>query len=308
MYHHGQPFYPSAVIWAPVYVFQAISSEVRYFRAVNTRLHTFIRTSFWELRGHLIQPWARMYGASIQDNVASLQDCLRFLECIKIFITSRGGPNVSQCSCKSARKRWHFLFWLRVTAPHGFIIFIYSSNVGKIHDITVYRQRCLNQKLQHNSIGSGTQNYVYGNSALAIRPWLQVSFKRTASSPEQVVLNTRMSCAHEPISGAIKPSNSDSVQWNDLKCWRLTKRPLQSCLKWLSCFGVYTYVLIFMAVVRLVSISTVNLQRLMNVLPRCNISGKTSWQGLRGRREFVCDLLVLLAVLYHWAKCAFHWL
>lgn len=96
------------------------------------------------------------------------------------------------------------LLYLTVTAPDGLILFLYAPNVGRRYDMTLYRQSGLDQEPQQNSVISGTQHYVYGDSAFIMSPRLQVAFNRTFVTLEQAVFNTDMSGPREGVEWSYK--------------------------------------------------------------------------------------------------------
>ena len=83
-----------------------------------------------------------------------------------------------QCSCYSDHKRMHCLIYQTVTTPDGFILCLYAPEVCRRHELTLLRESEVEERLQSCLNIGGRQNYLYGDAAYMMRPWMQVAFPR----------------------------------------------------------------------------------------------------------------------------------
>lgn len=122
-----------------------------------TQMH---ETIFGSLRTDIVETRARSYEDCIRDNGAPLTNCIGFMYGTKIFMARPGGSNVNRKSCYSGYKRSHCLVYLTVTTPDGLVLNLYGPEVGRRHDMTLYRQSGLDGALREHLLVNGVQYYV----------------------------------------------------------------------------------------------------------------------------------------------------
>lgn len=155
-------------------------------------------------RSDLMEERAGLYAQAITDNGASLDCCVGFVDSTKIQMSRPGGPSANQRSCYSGHKRFHCLMYQTITTPDGIIFHMFGPEVGRRHDITLYRQSNLDAVLSSTMNINGRQFYLYGDPAYILRPWLQVGFSRTFATPAQLIHNAAMSAAREAVEWSYK--------------------------------------------------------------------------------------------------------
>lgn len=79
----------------------------------------------------------------------------------------------------SGHKRFHCLTYQSVTTPDGLILNMYGPEVGRRHEITLYRQINMDAVLSSGLNFIGFHNCIYGDPAYMLRPWMQVAFTST---------------------------------------------------------------------------------------------------------------------------------
>ena len=169
---------------------------------------------FWELiisfsssNSHLLSSFqtelmtarAPAYAAAIHAKGAPLLHCVGFIDCTKIQMTRPGGSAVLQRSVYSGHKSFHCFIYQTVTTPDGLLFYMYGPEVGRRHDMTLYRESGLDGILQSTFNNGGVQYCLYGDAAYILRPWLQTAFPRLGASAEQLWYNKGMSSVREAV-------------------------------------------------------------------------------------------------------------
>lgn len=162
----------------------------------STLLQTF--------RSSLMVERAQLYAESICCRGSPLDKCVGFIDCTKIQMQRPGGANTNQRAVYSGHKRFHCLVYQTITTPDGLIFHMHGPQVGRRHDITLYRQSGLDDILENSLLIDGQQFYIYGDQAYMIRPWLQVAFSRAWASEQQIQFNTAMSSVRETVEWSYK--------------------------------------------------------------------------------------------------------
>lgn len=164
------------------------------------------------IRGHLLEnfraslmgPRAEEYAKAIHDRGAPLDNCVGFIDCTRIEICRPGGRGILQRSTYSGYKRKHCLIYQTVKTPDGLLFYMYGPEVGRRHDMTLYRERNLGAVLQVVLVINGTQYCIYGDEAYVMRPWLQKAFPRLSATAEELLYNTAMSAVREAVEWSYK--------------------------------------------------------------------------------------------------------
>eukprot|EP00171_Calliarthron_tuberculosum_P007558 IDg7558t1 len=168
--------------------------------------------SFVEARKHLLEVFrsglmgrrAEIYSAAIKERGAPLDNCVGFIDCTKIQMSRPGGSGAIQRSCFSGHKRFHCLVYQTVTTPDGLMFNLYGPEVGRRHDMTLYRESNLDAVLQEALLVDGRQYCIFGDSAYVLKPWLQTAFPRVGSTSAQEAYNTAMSMVREAVEWTYK--------------------------------------------------------------------------------------------------------
>lgn len=145
------------------------------------------------MRGGFLRERAAIYAESIRDNNAPLPNCVGFIDCSNIRICRPGGEGANQRSCYSGHKRVHCLKYQTLTTPDGLMFALFGPEVGRRHDVTLYRSSQWESVLRDNMYIAGIQYYIYGDSAYLLRPWMQLPYFRDMATAEQVGFITAMS-------------------------------------------------------------------------------------------------------------------
>lgn len=85
------------------------------------------------------------------------------------------------------------LIYQIITSSDGFIQAFYGQEFGRRHDLTLLRQSNWEQQLEKILIVEGEQYYTYGDSALLMRPYMSVPFRRGTATTDELIFNTNTS-------------------------------------------------------------------------------------------------------------------
>lgn len=196
---------------------------------------------FWEVvegfiatRGSLIETFrsdlmherAPLYAAAIYEKGAPLDNCAGFIDCTKIQMSRPGGRGSLQRACYSGHKRFHCLIYQTVTTPDGLMFHLYGPEVGRRHDMTLYRQSGMDQQLQSTMVIGGRQYCLYGDPAYILRAWLQVAYDRASATAEQLVYNKGMSSVREAVEWAYKDLKQIWSSQDYKRMLRVRKSPI----------------------------------------------------------------------------------
>ncbi|KAF4144050.1 DDE superfamily endonuclease [Phytophthora infestans] len=110
-------------------------------------------------------------------------------------VVARGSP-IDRCigfidgTCYNGHKRKHALKYQGVMAPYGLFIDFYGPVLGRRHDVYLLR---VSEVLQRLVSVHGESYCLYGDPAYPNRPTLQVGFKGSRLSRDQIAFNGAMS-------------------------------------------------------------------------------------------------------------------
>ena len=159
---------------------------------------------FETFRSDLISERADLYAAALKQKGAPLDNCVGFLDCTKIQNSRPGGAAIIQRACYSGHKRFHCLIYQTITTPDGLMFYLYGPEVGRRHDMTLYKESNLEADLQENMIVDRTQYCLYGDAAYIPREYLQVAFPRAGATDGQRVYGALMSAVREAVEWTYK--------------------------------------------------------------------------------------------------------
>lgn len=167
---------------------------------------------FIEGHGHLLQSFrhdlmterAHIYAESITAQGSPLDSCVGFIDCTKIQMHRPGALNANQRVVYSGHKRSHCLVYQSISTPDGLIFHMFGPEVGRRHDITLYRQAGMDDILRDSLLIDDRQFYIYGDPAYILRPWLQVAFNTSFSNASHLNHNASMSSVRESVEWSYK--------------------------------------------------------------------------------------------------------
>ena len=115
--------------WAMSEVFWEV---VETFQSNCAKLITQFRSDLRVIR-------AALYAQAVRDLDAPLDNCVGFMDCTKIQMCRPGGTGAFQRSVYSGHKRFHCLICQSITTPDGLMMHLFGPEVGRRHDLTLYR-------------------------------------------------------------------------------------------------------------------------------------------------------------------------
>lgn len=165
-----------------------------------------------ELRGKLLTTFreslmkdrAELYAKVIHEKGAPLDNCVGFIDCTKIAMARPGGHGTLQRSTYSGHKRIHCLIYQTMTTPDGLMFYMYGPEVGRRHDMTLYRESRLGEVLEAVMVIDGKQFCLFGDAAYLLRPWLQTAFPRLNASVQDMLYNKAMSMVRVAVEWTYK--------------------------------------------------------------------------------------------------------
>jgi DDE superfamily endonuclease len=89
-------------------------------------------------------------------------------------------------------------------APDGLILHLFGPIEGRRHDMTLYRESNIDDALQTSMEISGTQYYLYGDPAYCLRPYLQIGYRGSYLTIQQVQFNFAMSKVRIAVEWAFR--------------------------------------------------------------------------------------------------------
>ena len=201
-------------------VLRRLSSPTRWLdlELVFGKSGSALNEIFWETidffiqkEGHLlafrpglISSRAPQYARAVYEKGAPLDMVVGFIDCTKIQMSRPKGHGSFQRASFSGHKRFHCLIYQTVTTPDGLIFHLYGPEVGRRHDMYLYRTSGLDGILRDTLLIEGKQYAIYGDAAYLHRPWLQVAFSRFNVTPQQTLYNQRMSAVREAVEWSYK--------------------------------------------------------------------------------------------------------
>lgn len=168
--------------------------------------------SLVEEHGHLLETFrlpllaarAETYAKSIKEQVVPLDNCVGFIDCTKIQMSRPGGRCALQRSVYSGHKRFHCLIYKAITTPDGVMFYMYGPEVGRRHDMTLYRESGIGPTLEEGIFINGKQYCIFGNAAYILRAWLQTTYPQTNATASELAYNQAMSAVREAVEGTYK--------------------------------------------------------------------------------------------------------
>lgn len=169
---------------------------------------------FWEIieaiiesKVHLLKTFcpsqmdsnAAKHASSVHEKGAPLDNRVGFVDCTKIQMCRTGGRTIMQRSCYSGQKRFHCLIYQSMTTPDGLMYYLYGLEVGRRHDMTLYRDSGLDVVLQNALLMDEQQFCLYGDAAYIMRTWLPIAFPLIRASAPKAAYNTAMHIMHEAV-------------------------------------------------------------------------------------------------------------
>lgn len=151
-----------------------------------------------------MQQRAEMYAKAISEKGAPLDNCVGFIDCTKIQMCRPSGRNAMQKSTYSGHKRFHCLIYQTVTTPDGLLFYLFGPEVGRRHDMTLYRESGLGTVLEEGMVIDGKQYCIFGDAAYILRAWLQTAYQSISASPQEMMYNAAMSAVREAVEWTYK--------------------------------------------------------------------------------------------------------
>lgn len=179
-----------------------------------------------DLRGAFLRSRAALYASAIKDAGAPLERCVGFVDCTKIRMSRPGGGGANQRSCYSGHKRMHCLIYQSLTTPDGLIFAMFGPEVGRRHDITLYRNSGWDDLFEEFLLVDGQYFCVYGDSAYLLRPWMQRPYYRDLATPLQMLFNTRMSVVRVSVEHNYKDLKQFWVRQDFARQLQVRKAPI----------------------------------------------------------------------------------
>lgn len=162
----------------------------------------------WTMPGNsphgLVRKRAELYVKKIYERGAPLNNCFGFIDCKLVKRCRPGGRGTLQRASYSGHKWVHCLIYQTITTPYELLFYIFGPEMGRRHDMTLYRHSGLEPVLEEVLIIDRKQYCIYGDATYLLRAWLQMAFRRSTVTPDQILYNRSMSTVREAWSGSIK--------------------------------------------------------------------------------------------------------
>ena len=178
------------------------------------------------LRGELLQQRATLYAEAINNAGAPLEKCVGFIYCTKRKMARPSGNNSFQRSVYSGHKRIHCLIYQTITTPDGLMFALYGPEVGRRHDLTLYRESNWGEILEEYLLSDGEYYYIYGDSAYLLRPWMIRPFTRGVCSEQEAAFNTMMSEVRVSVEHNYKDVKQLWTSQDYLRNMKVLKAPI----------------------------------------------------------------------------------
>jgi hypothetical protein len=134
---------------------------------------------------------AREYARSVDNKGSPLDSVVTFIDGTGIEIARPKGT--SQRATYSGLKRHSCLKFQAISAPDGLVLHFFGPVEELGHDIFLYKESGIDDNLGSSLVISNRQFYLYGDPAYILRPYLQVGFKGSSTTPEEIAFNSSMS-------------------------------------------------------------------------------------------------------------------
>jgi nuclease HARBI1 len=113
----------------------------------------------------------------------------------------------SQRATYSGHKRHNCLKFQAISAPDGLVLHLFGPVEVRRHDMFLYKESGRADSLRSSLVISNRQYYVYGDPAYILRPFLQVGFKGSSTTPEELAFNASMSEVRVAVEWAFRDVN-----------------------------------------------------------------------------------------------------
>jgi DDE superfamily endonuclease len=150
----------------------------------------------------LVESRAREYAKCLHDKGSPLDSVVGFIDGTAVAISRPSGTR--QRATYSGHKRKNCLKFQAISAPDGLVLHLFGPMEGRRYDMFLYNASGIDQVLQTTLSISGRQYYIYGDVAYTLRPYLQVGFKGSTLSPDEVVFNLSMSKVRVAVEWAFR--------------------------------------------------------------------------------------------------------
>lgn len=95
-----------------------------------------------------------------------------------------GGIGTLQRARYSGHKRFHCLVYQTVTTPDGLVLPMYGPEVGRRHDMILYREIGIDTQLLQSLLIDGKQYCIYGDAEYVL---IQVAFPKASETDAQTI-------------------------------------------------------------------------------------------------------------------------
>jgi nuclease HARBI1 len=131
---------------------------------------------------------ARGYAKSVENKGSPLDSVIAFIDGTAIEIARPRGT--SQRATYSGNKRHSCLKFQVIPAPDGLVLHLFGPVEGRLHDMFLYKESGPDDNLRSSLVISNRQFYLYEDPAYILRPYLQVGFKGSSTTPEEIAFNS----------------------------------------------------------------------------------------------------------------------
>lgn len=171
------------------------------FLVALAHAHEKLGSNLNHFESGLVASRANLHAAKIHEKGAPLSNCVGFIDGAEVRIAR---PTRGQKSCYSGHKRAHVLKCQTVVRPDGLFLSAFCPLEGRRHDMTLYRASNMDQVLSQSLVINDTQHCIYGDPAYVFRPHLQIGFKGSYLTAEQMEYSAAMSSAREAVEWVYK--------------------------------------------------------------------------------------------------------
>jgi nuclease HARBI1 len=134
---------------------------------------------------------AREFAKSVEKKGSPLDRVVAFIDGTGIEIARPRGT--SQRATYSGHKRHNCLKFQAISAPDEFILHLFGPVEGRRHDMFLYKESGIDDNLRSPLVISKRQYYLYGDPDYILRPYLEVGFKGSSITPEEIAFNASVS-------------------------------------------------------------------------------------------------------------------
>jgi nuclease HARBI1 len=99
----------------------------------------------------------------------------------------------SQRATDSGHKRHNCLKFQAISAPDGLVLHFFGPVEGRRHDMFLYKESGIDDNLRSSLVISYRKYCLYGDPAYILRPYLQVEFKGSSTTPRKIAFNASIS-------------------------------------------------------------------------------------------------------------------